>query len=421
MHFKFLVRAANRLFFSLLLLVTCISVRAQIEDSSSLIHRSEKVLQKKVTVQWQGGSLLDFLQQLSRDHQLEISYATGRIKGQRIRGFSVALVSLEKLLSNALDTTQYQYALVADIIVVIKSEKIRTTVDTVSTQPSSSISPRIFVPSSYKKASAYELKILEEIYSEEIKKAAKSRKKANQESDTTTSKKKRYHKPKVIYRRPLSNNLFVKGSFGYSVNNLRFSNLLSSDWMTEVGWQSTISDSYMGQIEIGIKLKRWLFSTGVGMQQFKIEQSWQETVRYGPPDYPAPPRFEKVTHTSSERYQAISFPLTVGYMQQLKKWQLGLGAGALLHYYSSNKGSSQFLASYYATNFTVPYQETYTTFSTALHGRALVGYQFSPTLTLAAEAEYQLGLQTFYENSLYSQKISALQLKISLFVWLCRF
>lgn len=408
-------KAVNKagLFLSIFLISFAAVSQNQPADSQYVRQLSESILQKKLDFQWNGGSLSAALNKIGSEHKIKFSFSNSRIEDVQTSSISYYQIKLFDLLNLLFKNTGFNYVLVGRLIAVYKDE---TNINIPNVPADSSLavtdtiykkkpSP-VYSPSSTGYLSEYERKLLNKIYKEELQWAAHHRKeqqKSNSDSIDTESRKDYTIRKRKDYR------YFILLSGGYPTNQIKWKDNTRLPWREDLKWDSKWENNFYPELQVGVQVKNFLFSTGIGFQKFSIENSFTETIRKGPPNFPPPPVFEYIPHTVREEYRMVSIPISVIYHRQWKNWWLGIGGGAKLNFVSGNKVMSKRFEKYYTDTLGVgSYSENYNSLIPSLLADATVGYIFGGKFTLAGGISYNYSLAPVYENSLYSLTINSL-------------
>lgn len=395
------------LFLSIFLFSFIAVSQNQPAHSQYVSQLSDSILESKIEFSWNGGSLSEALNKIGTENQIKFSFANSRIDDIKTSSFNYNDIKLFDLLNLLFKNTGFNYVLVGRLIAVYKDETnftnqeetVNSLVPNADTIKYKKKYP-IYSPSASGYLSDYERKLLNKIYKEELKWAARHRKEQKRSkgdsSNTETVAAYKFTTRKE-YR------YFISISGGYLNNHIKWNDKTHLPWREDLQWSSEWENSFYPELQVGVQIKTFMFSTGIGIQKFSIENSFTKKIRKGP-------------HTVREEYNILSIPLSVLYQKQWKNWWFGFGGGARLNLVSGNKAmSNQFEKYYSVTSRMGRYSENYKNIIPSLVGDASVGYSFSSKFILEAGISYNYSLSPIYENSLYSITNNSLVYRIGFY------
>ncbi|MFN6944970.1 MAG: STN domain-containing protein [Cytophagaceae bacterium] len=387
-------------------------------DTATLYSVSKNLLQKEISFVHSGGKLADVLKDLSRESGISFSYSEDKVKSVSVGSINVKDKSLHSTLNTLLSNSGFTYMLVGRVVFLVE-EEAKAEAEEFKREANASERPflekyekHIYTPKqSNFKLSPEQKKILRRHYREELRWASKYG--SNKEVVGDTLKIPKNNLP--VYSLA-SNKYYVGGTLNLGFYNTRIVSNYKFNWQREMGYEANTTTSIIPGITAGFRYNNWVFSTGIVYQKVRLNETWTEERRSGPPSHtPAAVDRSKelVKYLSNQEHLIISSPFDALYLKRYRNFYGGIGAGLQMCFVNTvTRGTANFI-NHYSSVSSIGLNESYSTFMLSANLETKIGYLVQERLMLFSGIGYGKAINPLYRNFLYSYKPDLLMLKFS--------
>lgn len=384
-------------------------------DSTALIKEAEALLDKKINVSWNGGSLSELCEHLSKQEGLKFAYSNYQINNITVASQKLAGISLSEALGILLQGSGFSYLVIGETIAIVRDKNHPEKNSNASSPPNtahkgnSSISHIYPASPLVNRLTSYEKKILKRIYGKELKVSARKRKNPVAIGRDTVNKKSR---PALLHRQLEDRHYYLGLNTGWETHFIKYHSISSLGWKKEASFSSDSHGSLFIEAEGGVFCKSLILSAAIGIHTLSFKNNYTINAP-APPPGPAPPPDPK-TKRISDSYSVIKLPLQVEWYQQKRRLYYAGGGGLGVDFIkrTAHNGS---LKEYYELK--VPgdkYKERTYHLSYALLFRGELGYKINSSLFVSGGVQAALSLSPYLKNQLYKIYPNTLSLKFSL-------
>lgn len=407
---------SNAIKFLLIFFITVCygNVYPQTSQENSLKRKSEELLERKISLQWTGGSLPELLKELSSKEHLNISFSREKTNHITIGNQNVENENISTFLTRILINSGYTYIVIGKTIAIVEDKKQLQkesfyTNDSVRLAASPDTSdniqkhyPHIYPDTSVEAHLPYHIrKELRKIYRKELSLARKHPEDSSGQDVATETLKKQIPAGKS----QLKSGFYLSAHAGLAIFKMRHQSYFPN-WKESLDFKNKTRNSFSALINGGYIHRNFLVETGIRFYKMKNENSYVEKSK------------KMKAHVFPEEYAVFTIPVNISYYKRINKFLLGAGPGIDLSYIKSNVKKNKMKPYYDELKGPGKGKEKYTESTRkivpGINVKFLAGYTITENWTAVGNLFLNIPLRAYHSNSVYNLYPNTLGIQVGL-------